>query len=241
MSGGRERTGQTRVPTTDELLDGWRTAADTPTPLAELAARPARLRVDAPPWDLDALAAEAARGTTTVLEITPGAPRLDPDGCTVVGFDPDHTDPTALPYPDRCFDVVVDRHGAYDATEVARVLRPGGVFLSDQVAGDDVVELFAVFGAPLPRAHRTLEACAAELTGAGLDVVRRDRWHGPLLLDDVAALVSYLTLVPARSPADFSVDGYANTLLYLHMRAPAWGQPLVFTQSRFLLRAERPV
>lgn len=238
MSGGRGQGRQARVPTTDELMALWRAAAQQPPTLDDLGAR---VRADTPPWDLDALAAEAVRGTTAVLEVTSGPPRLEPDGFTLVGLDPDAEDPTDLPYPERCFDVVVDRHGGYDAAEVARLLRPGGVFLSDQVAGDDVVDLHAVFGAPLPRPHLTLDARVTELTDLGLDVTVREAWHGPLAFDDVAALVSYLTLVPWRSPVDFSVDGYANTLIYLHMRAPAWGQPLVFTQSRFLVRAERPL
>lgn len=216
----------------------WRDAADNPPTLDDLAPR---VHHTTPPWDFGALVAEAVRGTTAVLEVTSGAPTIEPDGFTLVTLDPDVEDPTALPYPERCIDVVVDRHGGYDAAEVARVLRPGGVLLSDQVAGDDVVDLHAVFGAPLPRPHLTLDARAAELADAGLEVTGREPWHGPLAFDDVAALVSYLTRVPWRSPADFMVDGYGNTLIYLHMRAPAWGQPLVFTQSRFLLRAERPL
>lgn len=229
---------QTRVPTTGELIALWQAAADAPPTLDELAPR---VHADAPPWDLDALVADVVRGTTAVLEITSGAPRTEPDGFTLVALDPDVQDPTDLPYPERCIDVVVDRHGGYDAAEVARVLRPGGVFLTEQVAGDDVVDLHAVFGSPLPRPHVTLDARVTELTEVGLEVTRREPWHGPLSFDDVAALVSYLTVVPSRAPADLSVDGYANTLIYLHMRAPAWGQPLVFTQSRFLVRAERPL
>lgn len=216
----------------------WRSAAEEPPTLEELAPR---VHATTPPWDLDALVADAVRGTTAVLEITSGEPTISPDGFTLIRLDPDVEDPTDLPYPERCIDVVVDRHGGYDAAEVARVLRPGGVFLSDQLAGDDVVDLHAVFGAPLPRPHLTLDSRADALAELGLDVTRREPWHGPLAFDDVGALVSYLTRVPWRSPADFTVDGYGNTLIYLHMRAPAWGQPLVFTQSRFLVRAERPL
>ncbi len=216
----------------------WRDAAENPPTLDDLAPR---VHPASPPWDLAALTADAVRGTTAVLEIASGEPTITPDGFTLVGLDPDVEDPTDLPYPERCIDVVVDRHGGYDAAEVARVLRPGGVLLSDQLAGDDVVDLHAVFGAPLPRPHVTPDARADALTDVGLEVTRRESWHGPLVFDDVAALVSYLTRVPWRAPADFLVDGYGNTLIYLHMRAPAWGQPLVFTQSRFLLRAERPL
>jgi len=63
----------------------------------------------------------------------------------------------------------------------------------------------------------------------------------PVEVADVGALVAWLVAEPERAPADFSVDGYLNTLHYLHMRGPAWGQPLVFTQSRHLLVAERPL
>ena len=227
------------MPTPEELLDRWRAVAERSAPGA--AARgeddaPPPEHAATPPWDLEAMARATARGTTAVLLL--GPVDLEPDGYTVVRHDA--KEPGELPYPDRCLDVAVVRRRPFDADELARVLRPGGVLLAEQVGGDDVVELHAVLASPLPRPHQRVDASAAELLDAGLRVTRQETWHGPVTFDDVASLVAYLTRDPAHAPADFSVDGYANTLLYLHLRGPAWGQPLAFTQSRFLLRAERP-
>ncbi|TDC76560.1 class I SAM-dependent methyltransferase [Streptomyces hainanensis] len=73
--------------------------------------------------------------------------RLEPLGVTVL--------PTpgseALPLPDASVDVVLNRHGRLAAREVARVLRPGGVLLTQQVGSDDRAELNAALGAPPAR------------------------------------------------------------------------------------------
>lgn len=47
----------------------------------------------------------------------------------------------ALPFRDASFDVVLDRHEAYDPSDVARVLASGGVFLTQQVHGRSYAEL----------------------------------------------------------------------------------------------------
>ncbi|MBN1285040.1 MAG: class I SAM-dependent methyltransferase [Anaerolineae bacterium] len=55
-------------------------------------------------------------------------------------------DAAALQFPDGFFDVVSCRQGAFDVPEVARVLRPGGVFLTQQVAGGDKLNIKQAFG-----------------------------------------------------------------------------------------------
>ena len=46
-----------------------------------------------------------------------------------------------LPYPDNSFDVVIDRHGDFNPAEIYRVLKSGGVFLSQQVGAENDREL----------------------------------------------------------------------------------------------------
>lgn len=236
------------VPTTQELLAAWRAeaaAAADPAVADRLCERLGdRFRAATPPWDLVALAREAAAGTTAVLVLDgvrgPGvAAGLDGLGVTVVRHD--GAEPGDLPYPERCVDVVVVRDRAFDAEEAARVLRPGGMLLVEERAVDDLRELHAVLGATVPHPRRRRDATTAGLLDAGLHVARDEEWRGPVEVADVGALVAWLVAEPERAPADFSVDGYLNTLHYLHMRGPAWGQPLVFTQSRHLLVAERPL
>lgn len=225
---------QARVPKTEELLAAWRAAAEPGYP------EPAdRVHEERPPWDLDRLLRVEAAGTTAVLELG-GAEPSDLGGEPTVVHQPTSSDDEVLPYPDRCFDVVLARGVPFRSDEIARVLRPCGVFLTEQLGADDVVELHAVLSTPLPHPERTLASCTRPLFDVGLRVTREEAWHGPIAFDDVAALVAKLARHPELVPG-FTVEGYANTLLYLHLRAPAWGQPLAFTRSRFLVRAERPL
>jgi SAM-dependent methyltransferase len=57
--------------------------------------------------------------------------RLEPLGITVKYVDEDDR----LDYPKDQFDLVINKHESFDATEVHRVLKPGGYFISQQVGG----------------------------------------------------------------------------------------------------------
>ncbi len=46
------------------------------------------------------------------------------------------SNPANLPYESECFDLVLNRHGSFDAKEIYRVLKKGGLFITQQV-GDD--------------------------------------------------------------------------------------------------------
>lgn len=125
-------------------------------------------------------------------------------------------------------------------TEVARVLAPGGGLLTQQVGGDDFPELATLFGRPQPYPHVRLELLRRELVDAGPTVQTALEWHGATTFDDVAALVRYLRMVPWGAPDDFGVDAYRDVLLELHRSGPAAGEPIRFTQSRFVVHAVKP-
>jgi SAM-dependent methyltransferase len=158
----------------------------------------------------------------------------------VVGYEPDAEPPMAMPFRDGHFDLVMNRHEGFDPNNVVRVLAPGGVFLTQQVAGDDWRESEEIFGLVPPHPDFTLEAVASQLTGAGLRIDASMAWRGTYRFHDVGTLVGYFNLVPWEVPADFCVDQYADTLLRLHAEGPAQGHPLSFTKSRFWLRASKP-
>ena len=53
-------------------------------------------------------------------------------------------DVSAIPYEDESFDIIINRHGDLDAKELYRLLRKGGMFITEQVGCDndrDLVEL----------------------------------------------------------------------------------------------------
>ncbi len=46
-----------------------------------------------------------------------------------------------LPFCDGKFDLVINRHGAYNPDEISRILKVGGIFITEQVGADNDREL----------------------------------------------------------------------------------------------------
>jgi SAM-dependent methyltransferase len=67
---------------------------------------------------------------------------LAPLGAHVVRASADH----GLPFADASFDLVIDRHEALLPPDVARVLRPGGTIITQQVAEENWQEARHYFG-----------------------------------------------------------------------------------------------
>lgn len=159
---------------------------------------------------------------------------LNPHGIEVVFYDCGLD--ARLPFSDDDFAVVINRHEAYDAAEVARILQPGGVFLTQQVDGRELGEFLAPFGYQSAFLHVNLQNCARELIDAGLIIERAEAWAGDVTFDDMGALVYFLHAAIWSAPPDFSVERYADQLLDLYRKR----QPLRFTNRRFLLKARKP-
>ncbi|MGI8947649.1 MAG: class I SAM-dependent methyltransferase [Ornithinimicrobium sp.] len=160
-------------------------------------------------------------------------------GIAVVEFgQPDDLDELEpMPFPTGRFDLILNRHESYHPGEIARVLAPGGTFLTQQVGGDELGELL---GHPAPAPQVRFDLHRAALSAAGLSVVDGAQFVGSYRFDDVAALVAYLQLVPWEAPEDFTVDAYAEQLLALHESGPASGPPVRLSLKRFWLRCRRP-
>ena len=47
----------------------------------------------------------------------------------------------ALPFPDEAFDLITNRHGSFNVSELYRTLKPGGLFLTQQVGAENDREL----------------------------------------------------------------------------------------------------
>ena len=43
------------------------------------------------------------------------------------------SDPSHIPFGDNTFDLVINRHGDFDPVELHRILKPGGMFITQQV------------------------------------------------------------------------------------------------------------
>jgi SAM-dependent methyltransferase len=156
--------------------------------------------------------------------------RLTPFGVSVV---------TELPGGENEFDVVLSRHGRLPAEDIARLLRPGGTLLSQQVGSDDLKDLNAELGAPPPYATSwTAKEAVAALEAAGLTVTDVREERPPLTFHDVGALVYQLRAVPWQI-RDFTPQRYDRALRRIDAVIRTHGH-YTATAHRFLVQASRP-
>jgi hypothetical protein len=157
---------------------------------------------------------------------------LAPLGGTVVETD-------GLPFTDASFDLVVSRHPVtVDWPGVARVLSPGGAYLSQQVGPGSVRELTDFVMGPQPVGMgRDPARARAGATAAGLDVVDLRAESLRMEFGDIAAVIVFLRKVIWIVPG-FTVDAHRDRLRELHHRIERDG-PFVAHSQRYLLEARR--
>lgn len=145
-----------------------------------------------------------------------------------------------LPFDDETFDLVVSRHPVVAVwPEIARVLAPGGTYLSQQVGPGSVHELTDFMMGPQPIGdERDPRRAAADATAAGLTVVDLRDETLRMEFHDVAAVAVFLRKVIWIVPG-FTVGGYRERLADLHERIGRDG-PFVAYSRRFLIEARKP-
>jgi SAM-dependent methyltransferase len=146
-------------------------------------------------------------------------------------------DATRLPFADESFDLVVSRHPTMTRwDEIARVLRPGGTYLSQQIGNGTMRELTVAMMGPVPAgtARDTGRAVAAA-EAAGLRVVDLREVALRAEFFDIGAVVHFLRKVIWTVPG-FTVEAYREQLRALHERIEAEGRFVAWSR-RFLIEA----
>lgn len=224
-----------------------------------------RLTEDDPSWDYPALVRTALPSSTSLLDMgtgggellstlrplpdtvvateahPPNVPvarrRLEPLGVRVVAIDEDESVP--LPFDDAAFDLVINRHESFLPQEIHRILRPGGVFITQQVGGKDLMELNTELAAPpLDYTDWSAEQARRQLENVGLEITDQREEFPAGHFTDIGAVILYLRMVPWQIP-DYRPADYRDRMRGLHDRITTNG-PLVVHHHRFLLVARRP-
>ncbi len=112
-----------------------------------------------------------------------------------------------LPYPAESFDMVINRHGDFDAGEIHRVLKPGGLFLTQQVGAENDRELAALLcpGTQIPFPDQYLSIAAESFRQAGFEILEEQEAFRPIRFYDVGALVWFARIIQWEFPG-FSVE-----------------------------------
>jgi SAM-dependent methyltransferase len=143
-----------------------------------------------------------------------------------------------LPFRDASFDLVCNRHEAFRADEVSRVLAPGGTFITQQVDYHSDDELAEMLGLDLPDEPDSWLALAEQqVSQAGLVIADTASGSERVRFDDIAGIVYYLRVVNWAIPG-YRLAKHKGRLRALFDDPSAW--PFTTSWRRFMLVAVKP-
>lgn len=122
-----------------------------------------------------------------------------------------------IPFPDESFDVILNRHGDFDAHEIHRLLKKGGLFITQQVGEDNDRELVEMVlpNTPKPFPHMNLKEQIDIFRNYGFDILEQNEAYKPIRFYDVGAFVWFARIIEWEFP-NFSVDNCFERLLKMH-------------------------
>lgn len=118
-----------------------------------------------------------------------------------------------LPFDGGSFDMVINRHGDFSPGELSRILKPGGLFITQQVGAENdraLVELLLP-GTARPYPEQTLAKAAEKFARAGFEIVRAQEAFGKIKFYDIGALVWFARIIEWEFPG-FSVESCWDNL-----------------------------
>lgn len=118
-----------------------------------------------------------------------------------------------LPFEDESFHMVINRHGDFNPSEIYRVLKPGGLFITQQVGAENDRELVTLLcgETPLPFPEQYLDITADKFREAGFSVEEAEECFRPIRFFDMGALVWFARIISWEFPG-FSVDTHLEGL-----------------------------
>ena len=247
------------------LIENWKLEEQQPFIGWDFSYLDGRMLEGQPPWSYSARAAELLKHSSSVVDLDTGGgerflklhehwpqkvvatehyppnfklatERLTPFGAKVADIELSDFGP--MPFADSEFDLVLNRHAAFNPYEVGRVLASGGTFLTQQVHGLWAVDLLTAFDAKPQWPDATPKKYLQRLQEAGLEIVNAQNWSGKLAFTDVGAIVYYLKAVPWLVPG-FSIDSHWKYLLKLQEQLEH-NCLLSFTARKYLIEAHKP-
>jgi SAM-dependent methyltransferase len=110
--------------------------------------------------------------------------------------------------------MVINRHGDFHAEEIYRVLKPGGLFITQQVGAENDRELVELLcgKTEVPFPDQYLKLTSGKFENAGFTILRGEEVFRPIRFFDVGALVWFARIIQWEFPC-FSVDTHLENLL----------------------------
>ena len=136
---------------------------------------------------------------------------LMPLGITVKFVENDN-----IPYDDEMFDIVLNRHDTYNPVEVNRVLKPDGIFITQQVGNDNSKEIseFLLGKRKNLFPNNYLPIALKQITDYGFKIIDSGEKYAEIKFFDIGALVYYAKIIEWEFEG-FSVQKCYNKLVEL--------------------------
>jgi SAM-dependent methyltransferase len=162
--------------------------------------------------------------------------RLEPLGVRLITDFPS----TSIPLPDSSLDLILNRHGDYHEPELFRLLKPGGIFLTQQVGGQNCIRLNELLQDQVDYqyAYWTEGVITQQLKSSGFKMQDVREEFPVTEFSDIGAIVFYLRTISWQI-ADFSVEKYRHKLFALHQDILSHGL-LQVREHRILVEARKP-
>ena len=149
------------------------------------------------------------------------------------------SNPSRIPYENETFDLIMNRHGSFDAGELHRLLKKDGIFITQQVGGDnerDLVEM-VLPGTKKPFPHLNLKEQKKVFEDAGFHIIRGEEAYRPIKFYDIGAFVWFAHIIEWEFPG-FSVDKCFERLLKMQEIVEEKGE-VEGTIHRYLIVAKK--
>lgn len=145
------------------------------------------------------------------------------------------TDINNLPFNDNSFDIIINRHGSYNVSEIKRLLKPNGLFITQQVGEQNDEDLIRIL---LPNIktkypNHNKEFQSKLFIDQGFEEIQGLEEFGQIDFYDVGAIVWFAKIIEWEF-IDFSVEKCFKQLLELENQINACGKISTKTH-RFLL------
>lgn len=148
-------------------------------------------------------------------------------------------DPADIPFEKESFDMIINRHGSFQAKELYRLLKKGGLFITEQVGGDndrDLVEM-VLPNTEKPFPDLNLKEQKKVFKDAGFQIVEEAEAYRPIRFYDVGAFVWFARIIEWEFPG-FSVDECFEQLIKMQEKIEEEGS-IEGTIHRYLIVAKK--
>lgn len=149
------------------------------------------------------------------------------------------SDPSTIPYDDEIFDIIINRHGDFDAKEIYRLLKKDGIFITEQVGSDndrDLVEM-VLPGIPKPFPHLNIKEQRRIFEEEKFHIISAKEAYRPIRFYDIGAFIWFARIIEWEFP-DFSVEKCFEKLLQMQRTIEKKGC-IEGTIHRYLIVAQK--